>query len=672
MEVYMFLKIGLILLFLHMSCSNAIDQNPQNATIASISNLQVGTPGVVKDLKATTSVLSNGKWQLKLTWTATENASTYDLKTGVSPGIYSMTYSNVKSPFVISDLDPGTTHYFVVVASGTVNGTLISVTSSEFTVTIPLDAYTEKPGSFKMTAVAGNGQVNISWENSERASFYIIQKGTSSGIYTTLVKNLAQSPYLDKDLTNGITLYYIVIAVNSQGSTNATEEASVLPLASPGSFGDVTATPGDQTVTLSWGGLSGAVSYIVKRSNSSSGPFSLIEILSSTSFSFADTSVINGSVYYYQVSCITANSATTDSTVVSVTPLALPGDFSVSSMIGNQQVQLSWTNSVGAESYTVKYGTTSGSYPLIVSDNATSPLTVNNLNNGTNYYFKIVATNPSGSRSPNELSLTPLIIPGIFSVSSTVGSQQVQLSWTDSADASSYSVAYGTSSGIYPTVVSASASSPTTITGLTNGTPYYFIVTASNMNGNTIASEISASPVGSSNYSVSVSGDDNVTILPNSTQSVTAGNTVDFQVTANNGYTLSQSVAGSCPQGNWNGSTYTTGVITQDCSVSFSASSFSAFTTCFDNYLMASCGYINSGTASGISSAASSQCQSSFPSSPSNDANFLAYYGCINTYVQNNVPNNGDGGCGYNVAGFDIDAHGRCYNCFFSSCVYGL
>ncbi|MCX6112920.1 MAG: DUF1554 domain-containing protein, partial [Proteobacteria bacterium] len=63
-----------------------------------------------------------------------------------------------------------------------------------------------------------------------------------------------------------------------------------------------------------------------------------------------------------------------------------------------------------------------------------------------------------------------------------------------------------------------------------------------------------------------------VTIEPSVAQNVESGGTISFTVTADNGYTLSSTVGGTCPQGSWTGTIYTTGIITADCTVDFNAS----------------------------------------------------------------------------------------------------
>jgi hypothetical protein len=70
---------------------------------------------------------------------------------------------------------------------------------------------------------------------------------------------------------------------------------------------------------------------------------------------------------------------------------------------------------------------------------------------------------------------------------------------------------------------------------------------------------------------VTSSGDGNETISPSGAQTVNSGDTQAFTVTPNTGYTVDTTTFGDCPAGTWSGATYTTGAITADCSVSFTA-----------------------------------------------------------------------------------------------------
>ncbi|HVJ64366.1 MAG TPA: fibronectin type III domain-containing protein [Bdellovibrionota bacterium] len=175
-----------------------------------------------------------------------------------------------------------------------------------------------------------------------------------------------------------------------------------------------------------------------------------------------------------------------------------PGAFAITSVTpASNQAQVQWGNSSGATAYTLRYGTSPGVYTHTVSTTAISPATVTGLFNGNTYYFMVIATNSGGSTNATaEMSATLANPPGAFSITgATAGDQEVAISWGASANAASYTVTYGTSTGSYPSTFTTSGTSPTTVTGLTNATTYYFMVTAVNSDGTRDATtEISATP----------------------------------------------------------------------------------------------------------------------------------------------------------------------------------
>jgi len=80
-------------------------------------------------------------------------------------------------------------------------------------------------------------------------------------------------------------------------------------------------------------------------------------------------------------------------------------------------------------------------------------------------------------------------------LSATGGNAQVSLTWTGSSGATSYNVKRGTTSGGPYTTVGSPATTGYTDTGLTNGTTYYYVVTAVNSGGESgNSSQASATP----------------------------------------------------------------------------------------------------------------------------------------------------------------------------------
>ena len=82
----------------------------------------------------------------------------------------------------------------------------------------------------------------------------------------------------------------------------------------------LTATPGNNQVILNWTAVSGATNYNVKRATTSGGPYTIIASPATTSYT--DTTVINGTTYYYVVSALSGSGESPNSIEVSAVPLS--------------------------------------------------------------------------------------------------------------------------------------------------------------------------------------------------------------------------------------------------------------------------------------------------------------------------------------------------------------
>jgi hypothetical protein len=80
----------------------------------------------------------------------------------------------------------------------------------------------------------------------------------------------------------------------------------------------LTATPGNDAVTLSWAASAGAVSYNVERSTTSGGPYTTVGTPTTTSFT--DSSVTNGVTYFYVLEAADLAGTSPNSAQVSATP----------------------------------------------------------------------------------------------------------------------------------------------------------------------------------------------------------------------------------------------------------------------------------------------------------------------------------------------------------------
>jgi rhamnogalacturonan endolyase len=178
--------------------------------------------------------------------------------------------------------------------------------------------------------------------------------------------------------------------------------------------------------------------------------------------------------------------------------LAVPNAPSFTATAGNGQVSLSWPASSGAAGYNIQRATISGGpYTAIASGTATT-YTDTGRANGTTYYYVVSGSNTSGTGvNSAEASATPVPPPvAPTGLIATPGDAQVALNWTAPANATRYIVSRSLTSGTGYLALSSSAVGTTyTDAGLTNGTPYYYVVAAANVSGTSANSaEVSAKP----------------------------------------------------------------------------------------------------------------------------------------------------------------------------------
>lgn len=205
------------------------------------------------------------------------------------------------------------------------------------------------------------------------------------------------------------------------------------------------------------------------------------------------------------MSAVNAAGESTLSVERSATPSATPpagAPTNIRATAGDNQVTVSWDNVTGAISYNIYYGTATGVTKASTKiTGVTSPNTKTGLLNGTTYFFVVTAVNAIGEGGVSfEASAKPTATPpppAPSLTSATAGNAKVTLAWGAVTGTTSYDVYYGTATGVTKASGTkiAGVTSPYDVTSLTNGTPYFFVVTA--VNGileSTESNEWSATP----------------------------------------------------------------------------------------------------------------------------------------------------------------------------------
>jgi fibronectin type 3 domain-containing protein len=246
------------------------------------------------------------------------------------------------------------------------------------------------------------------------------------------------------------------------------------------------ATAANAQVTLTWNASTGATGYYVKRSTTTGTE---TQIAGQAGTGYTDSSVTNGTKYFYTVSAYNSYGASADSSEVSATPTAPApsAPTGVTATPGDKQVVLGWTAVNGATSYHVKRSTTSGAETQLVTP-TTNGFTDTGLTNGTKYFYVVTAVSASGeSGNSPEVNATPqaaISIPAVpTGLLASAGDTTANLTWTAVSGAASYHVKRSTTSGSGYVQVGVPTAASFADSGLTDGTTYFYVVSAVNSAG---------------------------------------------------------------------------------------------------------------------------------------------------------------------------------------------
>ncbi|APJ03782.1 beta strand repeat-containing protein [Silvanigrella aquatica] len=459
---------------------------------------------------------------INLTWVASSGSAniTYTVMRSVTSGSgYNAISSGTCSLGIVSPTatctdtsgSPGTKYYYIVKASTSSGGN--SAPSNEANATTfttapnPLSAIASSSTQITLTWALSPGTAVITYQvlrSTTSGSGYVgISSGTCSSVMTSPTATCT-----DTSAAAGTPYYYVITATTLGGGTSSfsTEIAASTFAGAPS--GLAATSVGGGKVSLTWNASSGTagITYILNRSQTSGGPYSVIES-NLTTTSYTDTSVSNGVIYYYVIQSVTSAGNSGNSSEISVTPI---NSFSVlTNSASPTQISLTWSAATGATNYTVKQSTTlggssNGTSVASCTSIATTSCTITSLTNNTTYYYTVFANNTgvssTASNSTSEIANTPFASPF---TNILAGTSQVNLNWTAVTNATNYTIYVSSTSGnaVAGNTIATGCNSVTgltcTATGLTNGTKYYFALVANLSSGGTFTSgEVFATPIG--------------------------------------------------------------------------------------------------------------------------------------------------------------------------------
>jgi fibronectin type 3 domain-containing protein len=277
---------------------------------------------------------------------------------------------------------------------------------------------------------AGDQIVKLDWDHTGAAS-YNVKRSTSAGGPYTLLANVKGTTYVDQAVTNGTTYYYVVSAVNEAGESSDSSEKSAKPDA-----------------TQYTGGLLDGL--LIQAGKTVGTPTSTVREITDNNTGTRFVLTTGGVAWYTFTSPVEINSVI----VNSGTPLTV--EFYDASNNLLQKYDLIKNNGIQT-------------LPIPVQD-VTTVVLKNGSSSNVSVYEWNVFTNPSA----------PPLVTTINWIQG--GDQIVKLEW-DNTGAASYNVKRSTSAG-GPYSLLANVKGTTYVDrAVTNGTTYYYVVSAVNEAG---------------------------------------------------------------------------------------------------------------------------------------------------------------------------------------------
>jgi fibronectin type 3 domain-containing protein len=461
----------------YVTAVSAIGQSSASATI---NKTPVSVPDQVQNVIVNYDAsVAN---QVDLTYNAPNNNGVsivnysiqYSLDASFQTGVYTVTSTNVSDTIIDvnltitpPDLTTSTGWYFFQVCANSSLGSgpfspLATIAPSVLPLGVSNLAWVNKDANGNFAS----GTVTLSWDyaidNACPLLGYLIaylnENGCLKNIY--VYQSSVDASYTISGLQNGFQYDMSVIPLNSLGS-GLNQDIQCTPSYIPDPINDLEIAHANHELDLAWSAPNNQGTplegYKIYRSGDGNSYSLLHTIADPNALTYADTSLTNGTVYYYYVTSYNANSESSASNVVSEYPSTVPFSPSSGSVTlvnhngssNGTELLLSWSQNPtdivhnggsAVQQFIIMDSTDSTQVGNVYAVNGTSNYSyvLTGLTNGESYSFELFSQNrdgnssshtTSGSAIPSGLPDAPVISNLVNSNSSGDG-EQATINWS--------------------------------------------------------------------------------------------------------------------------------------------------------------------------------------------------------------------------------------------------
>lgn len=356
---------------------------------------------------------------ISLTWSGSAGAASYVIQRSTDGTSFSQIAEVTATSYSDSVPDWNTTYYYRVLAKS--ESGLLSGPSN----TVQVKTAPAPPANLRASVSYNN--VTLTWDGSEGANSYIVQRSADGGSSWLEVGSTTINSYTDSGLGWNLTYNYRVLAKSADGlisepssPVSATTDNVPVPTG-------LTASLSGNDVTLNWQAAPYVTMYIIERSTEGLTWEFLVEVGNTTTYTDMDLNL--NSDYYYRVRSDGLNQVSEPSNTVKVTaPPAAPTNLQAT--VDGKTVTLTW-NGQDSMTFIIERSNDGQTWGQVAEvGQKTFKDTVPRWE--ATYYYRVLAKNSDGMVSePSEIvqALIPAI-PEPTGLTANVSENSVTLSWT--------------------------------------------------------------------------------------------------------------------------------------------------------------------------------------------------------------------------------------------------
>jgi len=425
------------------------------------------------------------------------DGTTYSV--GNTIGSSTVAYIGTALTFSQASLSPNSTYHYKIFSYG---GSVPSTENYFLGLTPPINNTTTLANTPTATAAGSVTQTSFTanWNSVTGGSAgYRLDVASDVGFTTLVVNNLAlgsgatSSPV--SGLVAGTTYYYRVRSVNTSSAPSPNSNVITVVTVPPNPVASAATAMTTTSFSANWAASTTATGYFLDVStvNTFASFVTGYNNLSVGNVTTASvTALTAGTTYYYRVRAANASGTSSNSITITVLLVSPPPTANAASAISTTGFTANWSASTGAASYRLDVATDNGFSVILGSYNNLTVVgtsqTVTGLTAGTTYYYRVRAFNASGT-STNSGTITTITLcsPPTSSAGTVMTTTSFTANWGAVTGATNYRLDVATDNTFISLVAGYNdltvAGTSQSVTGLIQGTTYYYRVRASNASG---------------------------------------------------------------------------------------------------------------------------------------------------------------------------------------------